>query len=165
MTTTATRDRIDGTAEPRTMTVVMLGALAGALAGLAFLLVSVWFTDSIGMPGKMPLMMMAAMVQGESSLMDGSASPILGALIHAVLSVGFGIAFGLLVTRLRATPFAVASLGIVYGVALYLVNFQVIDRAVFGWFADANQPFELVVHVVFGSLVALPFIRLARARR
>ena len=165
MTATATPSTLGGTAAPRPSTVVAQGAAAGAVAGLLFIAAMIWFTDSLGMPGKMPLMMMAAMVQGESALMDGSASPAVGALVHAVLSIAFGITFGLLVSRLRATPFVVGSLGLLFGLLLYVVSIQVVARAIFPWMLDGNQPFSLVIHVLFGALVAVPFLGDARRAR
>jgi len=161
---TSTSRTDDTRAGASTVAVAGRGAAAGLLAGAIFLGVSMWFTDSIGMPGEMPLKMMAAMLQGESALADASASVPLGLAIHAVLSAGFGVAFGLLARALRWSPLAVAAAGVLFGAALYVVNSQFIARLGFPWFLDANQPFELVVHVVFGSLVALAFLP-ARSRR
>jgi hypothetical protein len=52
----------------------------------------------------------------------------------------------------------VALAGGIYGALLYLVNFQLLGRIFFGQFLQGpNQPFELVVHVVFGHVLALAF--------
>ncbi len=47
--------------------------------------------------------------------------------------------------------------GTIYGALLYVVNFLVIAPLAFPIFEMANQPFELVVHVVFGTVLSLAF--------
>ena len=131
-------------------------AAGGLLAGGVFLILNMWFATSMNDPAKMPLLMMATIVQGKDAIADGSASVGVGLLVHGVLSVGFGVAFSLLAVRLR-TNGSLALAGTSFGVALYLVNFTVFASAVFTVFEDANQPFEFVAHVVFGLLLALAF--------
>lgn len=136
------------------------GALGGVVAGLVFAVITMWFTASMGQPARMPLMMIAATAQGQDALMNGTASPMVGVVVHMVLSVVFGVVFAALATRLPSTA-TVAVAGAVYGVVLYLVNFLVIAPLIFPWFADANQPFELVIHVVFGVLVSFAVLNVA----
>jgi uncharacterized membrane protein YagU involved in acid resistance len=89
--------------------------------------------------------------------MTGEVNPWLGFAVHAVLSVVFGIVFALVVPALRSNG-TVALAGGIYGALLYLVNFQLLGRIFFGQFLQGpNQPFELVVHVVFGHVLALAF--------
>jgi hypothetical protein len=93
----------------------------------------------------------------KSALMTGEVSPRLGFGVHAVLSLAFGMLFALVVPALRSNG-TVALAGGVYGALLYLVNFQLLGRIFFDQFLQGpNQPFELVVHVVFGHLLALAF--------
>jgi hypothetical protein len=50
--------------------------------------------------------------------------------------------------------------GIVYGLALYVVNFQILGRTAFPWFTDSMGPpqgFEVFIHAVFG-LALVPFL-------
>ncbi len=138
------------------------GALGGAIAGAVFAVVTMWFTASMGQPAQMPLMMIAAMVQGQEALMTGTASPAVGVAVHMVLSIAFGVGFAALATRLKSDAL-IAVAGAAYGVALYVVNFLVVSPLLFPWFADANQPFELVIHVVFGVLVSYAVLRYSRA--
>ena len=42
-----------------------------------------------------------------------------------------------------------------YGAALYVLNFKILTPLAFPVFKMANQPFELVVHIVFGTLLGL----------
>lgn len=130
------------------------GAIGGAVAGVVFGAANMWFATSTGMPADMPLRMIATIVQGEEALAAGTAEPLLGAAVHMVLSVAFGVGLALLALRLPTDAHR-AALGVAYGVALYLVNFLVVAPIAFPVFRDANQPFELVVHVVFGAVAVL----------
>lgn len=55
---------------------------------------------------------------------------------------------------------ALALAGTLYGAVLYLVNFKILAPTAVPVLEMANQPFELVVHVVFGTLLALALFRL-----
>jgi uncharacterized membrane protein YagU involved in acid resistance len=115
-----------------------------------------WYVASTGGPAVMPLRMISTVVLGDAAMGKGTTSPALGAIVHIVLSAAFGVAFALLVPWLR-TNGTVALVGTAYGLLLYLVNFQVLARLLFTTFKMANQPFEVVVHVVFGTLLSLAF--------
>ena len=132
------------------------GAVGGVLAGIPFVLVTMWFTSSTGGPAEMPLRMMSTIVLGDGAMADGSSSPVVGAIVHVVLSALFGVGLALVVPRLR-TNGTVAVVGAAYGVLLYLVNFHVLAPTLFTTFEAANKPFELFAHVVFGSLLAFAF--------
>ena len=51
----------------------------------------------------------------------------------------------------------VAVAGTAYGLLLYVVNFLVLTPLVFTTFRMANQPFEVVAHLVFGTLLSFAF--------
>ena len=134
------------------------GAVGGIAAGAVFAAVTMWFTAS--MPNgsaSMPLHMIATIVQGDDAMAAGTTSPIAGAAVHLVLSAAFGMVFALIVPRLRSNPM-IAVGGLVYGVLLYLVNFAILAPLVFTTFEAANQPFELLAHAVFGTLVGFAFL-------
>ena len=137
---------------------VARGVAGGIVAGAAFLAVNMWFATSRGMPAKTPLLMMSTLVEGDAAMMDGSASVGVGLLVHAVLSVAFGLSFAVATRWLRDNAL-VAVAGPVFGVALYLVNFKVFASLWFTTFEGANQPFELLAHLAFGVLVSLAFLQ------
>jgi hypothetical protein len=64
--------------------------------------------------------------------------------------------FALAVPRLR-TNGTIALAGTLYGALLYVVNFLLLAPLAFTVFRDANQPFELFAHVVFGTLLGFAF--------
>jgi uncharacterized membrane protein YagU involved in acid resistance len=135
---------------------ILRGAIGGLVAGGVFIAATMWFASSLGDPADAPLMMISTLVQGEAAMEAGTASPALGLLVHAVLSAAFGLVFGLIAPWF-GTNGTVALVGTVYGALLYVVNFLVIVPLAFPIFEMANQPFELVVHVVFGTLLSLAF--------
>ncbi len=136
---------------------LLRGAIGGFVAGLAFIAVTMWFSDSLGNPADAPLKLISTMVLGKEALMNGDANAGLGFVVHGVLSILFGMVFAL-ITPLFRNNGTVALAGGLFGGALYLVNFQIIARLAFERFLDGpNQPFELVVHVVFGHLLAVAF--------
>ena len=68
--------------------------------------------------------------------------------------------FGPLVLLLPRRALIVLAAGVVYGLVLYVVNFQIFGRTLFPWFTDPNGPdqgFEVFIHAVFG-LVLAPFL-------
>jgi len=76
-----------------------------------------------------------------------------GLITHLALSAGFGIAFALVAQRLHnMQTLVMAAAG--FGVALYLVNFQILGRTVFEWFQEGpDRWFELAAHVGFALLL------------
>lgn len=130
------------------------GAVGGLVAGMIFAVATMWFVTSIDMPARTPLLMISTIVLGDDAMTNGDANSATGLIVHMVLSIAFGIVFALLARRLR-TNGELALAGFVYGGLLYLVNFQILARVAFETFRMANQPFEVVVHLVFGLLLAL----------
>lgn len=128
------------------------------LAGAAFIAVTMWFVASLDMPAKSPLLGISTIVLGSGAVEDGSANAALGLVVHTVLSVVYGVVFAVLATRVRSDGL-VSLLGVVYGALLFVVNFLVLAPLSFTAFEGANKPFELVVHVFYGSLLALAFLR------
>ncbi len=139
------------------------GVVGGEVAGVVFALATVWFTSSLDMGRDMALLMMSTVASGESSIQDGNASVAVGVLVHLVLSALFGVLFALVVPKMRTNATLLLSGG-VYGLVVYLVNFQVLSPLFFPVFQDANQPFEVLVHLIYGQLLAVIFLsRGARA--
>jgi hypothetical protein len=135
---------------------LLRGAIGGLIAGGVFIATTMWFASSIGDPSDGPLMMIATVVQGEAAMKAGTASPALGLVVHAVLSTAFGAVFALVAPWFK-TNGSVALAGTAYGALLYVVNFLVLAPVAFPIFETANQPFELVLHVLFGTLLSLAF--------
>jgi hypothetical protein len=132
------------------------GAVGGVGAGVVFVAVTMWFADSTGGKAEMPLRMISTIVKGDQAMAAGTTSPTLGVVVHVVLSALFGLVFALAVPRF-GTNGTVALAGTIYGLLLYVVNFLVLTPLLFTTFRMANQPFEVVTHVVFGTLLSFAF--------
>jgi hypothetical protein len=133
------------------------GALGGFVAGLVFIGITMWFSDSLGNPTEGPLNLISTLVLGGDALETGDVNAGVGFVVHSVLSVAFGMLFALVVSFFGNNG-TLALAGGVYGALLYVVNFQLIARAGIERFLQGpNQPFELVIHVVFGYLLAVAF--------
>jgi uncharacterized membrane protein YagU involved in acid resistance len=135
---------------------LLRGAVGGILAGLVFAAVTMWFADSTGGKANMPLHMISTIVKGDKAMAAGSTSVGVGVAVHLVLSALFGMLFALAVPRFRSNG-TVALAGTLYGVVLYVVNFLLLTPLAFTTFQDANQPFELFAHMVFGTLLGFAF--------
>ena len=133
------------------------GVVGGIFAGAVFIAITMWFAQSMGDPAKGPLLMISTIMFGKDAMATGEASVGVGLAVHAVLSALFGVVFAVVAPVFR-TNGTVLVAGTAYGALLYLINFKVFAPLAFPVLEMANQPFELVVHVVFGTLLAAVFL-------
>lgn len=134
------------------------GVVAGVVFALGEILVSVIRGDA----WLAPLRLISSTVLGREAL-DGTpvaTALLVGLLVHLVLSAGFGFMYGLLnalFSEATHTNWGLqAALGVVFGLVLWVGNFQVIARAYYPWFLDTPQFIQLVLHAaLFGVPLAL----------
>jgi hypothetical protein len=135
------------------------GAVAGLTAGWAFILANMWFAASQGGPAVAPFLAISTVFHASAKPVVSPENVVVGLTLHLALSLAFGLGFAFLVPLLRRAGWLFAG-GAAYGLALYLLNFQILGRTVFPFFtspAGPNQVFEVLVHpLVFGLLLA-PF--------
>ena len=130
------------------------GAFSGLLAGIAFLAINSWFAVSMGRDAGAPLRTIATVVEGPP---PAEAVEGIGVVVHVVLSALFGLIFAALLLPLRRRSAGwLAWAGLLFGGAVYLVDFQFFARSVpwFSAFQATNRPLELAAHLVFGSVLA-----------
>jgi uncharacterized membrane protein YagU involved in acid resistance len=141
------------------------GAVAGIAAGFVFLLANMAYATTQGKPSLAPFMDISTIFHGTDE--PASMTPTVdmlatGAVTHITLSIAFGVGFALLVgafTPLLRNWIVLAAAGVVYGLALYVINFQILGNTIFEWFTNPqgpNQGFEVFIHAVFGLLL-VPF--------
>jgi hypothetical protein len=132
----------------------------GIIAGLFFALMEILGAAMMGNPPLMPLRMFASVVLGSHAL-DPALTSLGGAfaagiVVHLVLSALFGLVYGLASSRLRSerqTSWGVqAAAGFGFGAAVWLLNCQIIARALYPWFLEAPQLLQLVMHALFFGL-------------
>jgi hypothetical protein len=141
------------------------GAVAGVASGFVFLLANMAYATTQEKPALAPFMDISTIFHGTDK--PASMTPTLdmlatGAVTHISLSIAFGVVFALLVGALAPLvrrSFVLAAAGVVYGLGLYVVNFQILGNTIFEWFTNPqgpNQGFEVFIHAVFGLLL-VPF--------
>jgi hypothetical protein len=143
-----------GTATGALVSRLVRGAAAGVGAGIVFIAITMWFADSMGDPARTPLHMIATVVQGDDAMMQGDTNATVGAIVHLVISAGYGAAFAFVLPWLRMNAI-VAVAATAYGAVLYVVNFEILAPWLFTTLDMANKPFELAIHIVFGGLLGL----------
>ena len=137
------------------------GIAAGIVAGVIFAMMEVVGAAVMGNPAAMPLRMFASVVLGRGA-MQGPLGQVLvvGTIAHLVLSAVFGLVYGILggrVSEPTRTSFG-RQAGIAIGVAVWLVNFQIIVRVLYPWFLGSPQFLQAMMHgLFFGVPLALLF--------
>lgn len=135
---------------------LLRGAIGGFVAGLVFIGVTMWFVTITGGPANQPLNLISSLGLGADALQNGGANPLLGFVIHSVLSIVFGMIFALFVPLFK-TNGTVAAAGGLFGIALFVINFLILAQTVVTQFKAPNLAFELLAHAVFGHLLAFAF--------
>lgn len=137
------------------------GAVFGVMAGVVFAVAQMALAVMAGHSPIQPWQYFASVVQGHGALM---ASPMralmLGIPVHLALSSVFGVIYGALIQpasqRTRTSLARESALGMLFGLCLYLVNFQVLARIAAPWFIGLPQVIEAVLHAVaFGLPLSL----------
>jgi hypothetical protein len=133
------------------------GVVAGLAAGLLFLLANMWYADSQGLPAVAPLYDISTIFHFADEPQPSPENLAVGLIVHLTLSAAFGATFALLAPVVKGSTRLVAA-SAVFGLVLYVVNFQILGRLFFEWFQEGpNQTFEVFAHLGYGLLLA-PFI-------
>jgi hypothetical protein len=136
------------------------GAIVGVVAGRAFLLANMWFAYSQGLPAA-PLAVIATVFSAASAHLDSvqhAGGP--GPPHRAVPGVRHGLALLLLISPPLRRPAVLVLAGIGYGLALWILDFQILGRTVFPSLTDPmgpNQLFEALIHPLIFGLGLVPF--------
>lgn len=153
------------------------GAEGGVVAGLAFILADMGWSRLHGEPATTPIHGVATVFNVSDHIERTPDSLSIGLITHAVLAMIFGVVFAVLLGQVRRLEsFAGGELrmlclgGAIYGLGLYLVNYQLLGHVAFKWFTGPHHPdvaVSLFIHVLYGVLLAPFFLGLvppARAR-
>lgn len=127
----------------------MHGALAGLAGGVVFGLLMV-------MMGMLPMI----------AMLVGSTSPVVGALVHLVISTGLGVMFAVVVPAMGVAPTLAA--GGIYGMVWWVLGPLLIMPARLGgplFSIDATALASLMGHVIFGLVAAAVLLVLRRRAR
>jgi hypothetical protein len=136
------------------------GAIAGIASGLVFLIATMGYVTTKGLPAVAPMIDISTIFHGQDRPVPNPDNVVVGLVTHLTLSVAYGVVFAVLVSMLPRRALVVLAAGVVYGLLLYVVNFQTFGRTLFPWFTNPEGPdqgFEVFIHAVFGLLLA-PFL-------
>jgi hypothetical protein len=145
------------------------GAEGGLVAGLAFILADMGWSRLHGELATIPIHGVATVFNVSDHIELTPDDLAIGIFTHAWLAALFGIVFALLLPlaggRLRA--FAHGELrtlflaGALYGLVLYLFNYQLLGRLLFKWFTGPHRPglaISILIHLIYGLALAPFFI-------
>lgn len=130
----------------------LAGGIAGLIGGVVF---GLW------MANQGVLAMIASMM--------GGSSPLLGLVIHLMISLGIGASFGILFSRLADGAIPSTLWGLVYGFAWWFLGPLTMTPLMMGmspqWTAAAVAATipSLIWHLIFGGVMGLSYAALNRA--
>lgn len=154
----------------RTRGALASGAAFGVAAGVIFVIMEIIGAAMMGNPALMPVRMFASTLLGRDALMGTSlgAAVLVGLLMHFALSAVYGVIYGAIESRMsfeaRKNWGRQSVVGLLFGVGLWFLNFQIIARLIYPWFLDAPQFLQLMLHALFFGL-PLGLMFAARERR
>jgi hypothetical protein len=142
-------DRIDNGS------MVRQSAIGGLIAGVVFALFQMIAAVTGGDSVFAPLRLIAAIAVGPEALEPTYplASAVgIGMVVHLVLSLLFGLLFGIGSVVVPAIEFNATSIifvAAVYGFVLWAVNFNLIAPGIFPWFTETDAALQIVAHTIF----------------
>ncbi len=142
------------------------GAVAGLFGGLFFILANMWFAVAHGKPAIAPFLSISTIFFGSDKPMMTPEAVVAGVIVHLMLSLLYGMVFAVVVLPFLRNHLALVIGALVYGLLLYVVNFQILARIFFPFFNNPMGPnpgFELWIHPVAFGLFLLPFFLAFRA--
>ena len=139
---------------------------AGIIAGLVFMVLEMLLVQFVS-EGNMwgPPRMIAAIVMGSGALPPPATFEagvfIVAVIVHFGLSLIYAFIFAWIVGQWQIGMTVAAISGLVFGLAIYAVNFYGFT-AVFPWFAEARNWITILAHAVFGLTLGMIYEPLAR---
>ena len=157
----------------RTGRVLSQGMGYGLIAGLVFGTVEIIGSAAMGNPTLMPIRMFASVLLGQEAFSETvwrGWFVALGLGVHFGLSALFGLIYSAIESRMsvegRTSWGRQSAVGLLFGAAIWLVNFQIIARIFYPWFLETPQFLQLALHAVtFGLPLGLMFAAAERYQR
>ncbi|QSQ11985.1 hypothetical protein [Myxococcus landrumensis] len=147
---------------------VLFGLAAGVVLGLAEMVVALASGDSPWRPAHMS----AAVLLGPRVFTDGfplGRVVLAGVGVHLAVAAVMGVFYSFLDALLppdgRGRWEFQAAVGMLFGIAVWLVDFQFIGRGYYAWFLDVPQFPQIVLHAVFFGLPLAMLFTMAERRR
>lgn len=140
------------------------GVPFGLLAGVIFGIMEIVASMLMGNPPLMPLRLFASVLLGPEAITVASlgTAVVVGLVVHFAVSAFYGLIYGLIQTRSsgpeRTRYGTQAWAGFVFGLGVWLVNFQILARLFYPWFMGTPQFLQALLHgLFFGVALALMY--------
>ena len=133
------------------------GAVAGIAAGLVYLAAQVLLTVLVrGAAPDEPIARIAAVLMGPDTAPPGSEFSFTVLGMATIIHLGLSLVFGQIVSAIvwHRSPGAAVVAGALTGIALYVLNFEVIAPSAFPWFQGAIPFVTVIDHALFGLVAA-----------
>ncbi|MFM0514471.1 hypothetical protein [Paraburkholderia sp. RL17-373-BIF-A] len=114
--------------------------------------------------------MVAAIALGDGVFVESASHDIavlvVALSVHLALAIGFSLVLAALVEVCNVDSDLLMTLlvGTMFGALLYLVNFYVMT-AVFAWFIDGRTWINFSLHILYGLVTGISYVRIARFRK
>lgn len=141
---------------------------AGIVAGAVFIMVEMMLVALVGGESPWaPPRMMAAIAMGEGVLPPPATFDfgimMVAMIVHLVLTIVYAIVLGWIISAMGAGLATASLIGLVFGIALYLVNFYGFTEA-FPWFAMARNWMSIFAHSLYGIVLGAVYVWAAAPR-
>jgi hypothetical protein len=148
-----------------------VAAASGFAAGAVLMVLELIWATVMSTSGPWRIsQLVAALVLGPQTLQGSSGSfnlwiVTVALATHYVLGIVFGMVLGFIGAGFRydTSPRAMAILGLVFGAALYFVDFHLI-ASYFPWLVELRGWANFVAHLIFGITASLLYWMLASRR-
>lgn len=146
------------------------GVVAGVLAGLLIFTAELLATVGGGQPASALFRGAASIALGERALEDVRLATAIGVgtFVHFVISALYGLLYGALMSAagrdLRRSLPGQAVLGGLFGLGVWLVNYQLVAAWRYPWFLGSPQGLQAAIHVLAYG-VPLGLVLAAQERR
>lgn len=135
------------------------GLYAGLIAGAVFLVLEMLMVPLfLGESAWGPPRMIGAILLGEAALPPPATFNLGIVLVAIVLHFALSSVYGILLAAIikRRTEGSAILIGVLFGLALYLINFYLFT-GLFPWFAMARNWVSIVAHLVFGGVAGYAY--------
>lgn len=139
----------------------------GLVARLARMTVAVFLGEEVLAPSSvLDLEPTTAVVAGEDVLLPTAGTDpkilLMAFAVHLALSIVYAVILAWLIVRFRFG--AAMWVGLAFGLVLYLFHFHALAE-VYPWFREERGWVSVVMHLVFGGIVALEYKAFASRRK
>lgn len=146
--------------------------VSGAIAATVLIGAAAAVIAAMGASGSAwgAIRMVAAISLGDGVFVQPASQDIavliVALIVHLALAIGFSLILAVVIEAwgFDSSWFLTLIAGTVFGVLLYLVNFHAMT-ALFAWFVEARTWTNCGLHILYGLVTGISYVRIASLRR